>query len=429
MLLALLPAAGAFAQHEQHSPQEPSHHGDTIAPAHGADTAAHADAAHADAHAPAAGAAHEAPKPADVIMHHVLDNHDWHITDYPAGKDASGHTVYKGLALHLPWILYSSRDGLVFSGDAHGLLERGYAVYHDHAYALKPGAEVAEHVDAHGTLHMDKEHWAHFQEEHIDKSVTLLDFSITKTSFQMLLVAVVMLIVFSAVARAYKRNPTGAPKGIQSMFEPFVVFIRDEIAKPYLRDRYAPFLPYLLTLFFFIWFSNLLGLMPFNSNIAGNISVTAALAVLSFLIINFNGSRDYWKHIFAPPGVPSALRFTLMPVVEVIGVFTKPFALMIRLFANITAGHFMVLSLVSLIFILGKNGESLGGALGALPLSLIFTFAIFFLEMIVALIQAYIFTLLTAVFLGMAMESHDHDHGHAHGQDAAHEHAHGGAAH
>ncbi len=344
--------------------------------------------------------------PSATILDHVLDNHDWHITDIPAGKDEHGQTAYTPVALHLPWIFYSSRDGAVFTS-THDLLHKGYITYKENLYALRAGAEP--HLDAHGHLHLPEgETWDAFAAENVDKSVTVLDFSITKTSFQMLLISILMLIVFTSVARAYTRNKGKAPSGIQSLFEPIIVFIRDEIAKPYLGKKADGFMPYLLTLFFFIWFSNLLGLTPFNSNIAGNISVTAALAFLSFLIINFNGSKDYWMHIFAPPGIPNALRFTLMPIVEVIGVFTKPFALMIRLFANISAGHFMVLSLISLIFILGKSGESIGGALGAMPLSLIFTFAIFFLEMVVAIIQAYIFTLLTAVFLGMALESHDH---------------------
>lgn len=352
----------------------------------------------------------------EVILGHVLDTHDWHITDIPSGKDEHGHTHYTPVAIHLPWLFYSSRDGVVFTS-THHLGEKGYLAHKDKLYAMKAG--VHPHLDDHGHMHLEEGvTFAQWKAENVDVSVMVLDFSITKTSLQMLLIGIIMLLVFISVAKAYRRNQGKAPSGMQSLFEPIIIFIRDEVAKPYLKEKTPVFLPYLLSLFFFIWFSNLLGLTPLNSNIAGNISVTAALAFLTFLIINFNGSKDYWMHIFAPPGVPNALRFTLMPVVEVIGVFTKPFALMIRLFANISAGHFMVLSLVSLIFILGKGGQNIGGALGAMPLSLVFTFAIFFLEMIVAIIQAYIFTLLTAVFLGMAMESHDH-HEHAHDEHAA----------
>lgn len=402
-------ASPLFAQHgaDTHSPDS-SH----SAPAHPAEEA-HQDHTD-DTHAEASHGEEEGFDASEVILHHVLDNHDWHITDIPAGSDAQGHKRYAPIAIHLPWLFYSSRDGWVFSS-THDLMAKGYLPYHDKVYALKAGAE-APHADEHGEMHLSEADWEAYKAASVDAETKIYDFSITKTSLQMLIIGLLLTAVFLSVARSYRRNAGGAPKGMQSLFEPIIVFIRDEIAKPYLHHKADRFVPYLLTLFFFIWFANLLGLTPLNSNIAGNISVTAALAFLSFLIINFNGTKDYWQHIFAPPGVPTALRFTLMPVVEVIGVFTKPFALMVRLFANISAGHFMVLSLVSLIFILGKNGQSLGGALGAMPLSLLFTFAIFFLEMVVAIIQAYIFTLLTAVFLGMALESHDsHVHeGHGH---------------
>lgn len=346
----------------------------------------------------------------ETILHHVLDTHDWHITDIPSGKDEHGKTHYTPIALHLPWFFYSSRDGMVFVGSTEGLAEKGYMAHHDHLYPLKAGATPP--VDSHGHVSMDEKAFEEWEAENIDHHVSVYDLSITKASLHMIMVGIAMLLVFSAVARGYKRNAGKAPSGIQSAFEPIIVFIRDEVAKPYLHDKAARFLPYLLSLFFFIWFANLFGLTPFNSNVMGNISVTAALAVLTFLLINFNGTKDYWKHIFNTPGVPWVLKFgiPLMPIVEIIGVFTKPFALMIRLFANISAGHFMVLSLVCMIFILGKNGAQPGGAFGIMPLSFAFTTAIFVLEMVVAIIQAYIFTLLTTVFVGMALESHDDHH-------------------
>lgn len=346
----------------------------------------------------------------ETILHHVLDTHDWHITDIPSGKDEHGKTHYIPVALHLPWLFYSSRDGVQFVGSTEGLAEKGYMALHDHLYPLKAG--VTPPVDAHGHVDMDEKAFEEWEVENIDHHTSVYDFSITKASLHMIMVGIAMLLVFSAVARGYKKNAGKAPSGIQSMFEPIIVFIRDEVAKPYLHDKTSRFLPYLLSLFFFIWFSNLFGLTPFNSNVMGNISVTAALAVLTFLLINFNGTKDYWVHIFNTPGVPWVLKFgiPLMPIVEIIGVFTKPFALMIRLFANISAGHFMVLSLVCMIFILGKNGAQPGGAFGIMPLSFAFTTAIFVLEMVVAIIQAYIFTLLTTVFVGMALESHDDHH-------------------
>lgn len=345
----------------------------------------------------------------ETILHHVLDTHDWHITDIPAGKDEHGKTKYKAIALHLPWFFYSSKDGFVFSS-TEGLVEKGYLAHHDHVYALNEG--VTPPLDDHGHITLNEEEFTAWEESNIDHHATILDFSITKASLHMIMIGIVMLLVFNAVAKGYRKNAGKAPSGIQSFFEPIIIFIRDDVARPYLHEKASKFLPYLLSLFFFIWFANLFGLTPFNSNVMGNISVTAALAVLTFILINFNGTKDYWVHIFNTPGVPWALKFgiPLMPIVEIVGVFTKPFALMIRLFANISAGHFMVLSLISMIFILGKNGQQPGGAFGILPLSFAFTVAIFILEMVVAIIQAYIFTLLTSVFIGMAVESHDDHH-------------------
>lgn len=339
----------------------------------------------------------------EEILHHILDTHDWHITDIPTGTDEHGKTTYTPIALHLPWLFYSSRDGLVFAANSHALIEKGYAAHHEHLYALKESAHPE----------MDHGHLASWEEEWVDESVSVMDLSLTKTGLQMILIGLLLVWVFTSIARAYSRREGEAPKGMQSLFEPLIIFVRDEIAKEYLPKGFAiRFTPYLLTLFFFIWFANLFGLMPFNSNIAGNISVTAALAVLTFIITTAKGSKDYWIHIFNTPGVPAALKFVipLMPVVEIIGMFTKPFALAIRLFANISAGHFMVLSLISLIFIMGDAGEKAAGAFGIMPISILFTIVIFALEMIVAIIQAYIFTLLTAVFVGMAMETHDDHH-------------------
>lgn len=370
----------------------------------------HEDTAHTAQTSDHTPAGEDEFNPSEMILHHILDTHDWHITDIPTGKGS-----YAPVALHLPWLFYSSKDGLVFAGNTHALEEKGYLAHHDNLYALKSGAHppVVEGHDAHGV----DEHWLH---ENQDTAVKIVDLSITKTAFQMILVGLLLLLLFTAVARAFKKNEGGAPKGIQSLFEPLIVFIRDEVAKPHLGKDADRLLPYLLTLFFFIWFSNLFGLMPFNSNIAGNISFTAAVAVLTFLITQFNGTKDYWKHIFNPPGVPVALKFAipLVPFVEFVGLFTKPFALAVRLFANISAGHFMVLGLISLIFIMGKSGASIAGGFGIMPITILFTLVIFGLEMIVAVIQAYVFTLLTAVFVGLALERHDEHHH----DEAAHDH-------
>ena len=237
------------------------------------------------------------------------------------------------------------------------------------------------------------------------------DFSLTKTGLQILLVAILMFVVFMAVAKGYKKNEGKAPKGIQSFMEPVILFVREDIATPFLHGKHDRFMPYLLTLFFFIWFANLLGLTPFNSNIAGNTTITIMLSLLSFILILANSTKDFWAHIFWFPGVPLLVK-PLMMVVEILGLLTKPAALAIRLFANISAGHFMVLSLVSLIFILGDMGYNTTGAWSITPLSLIFGLFILGVEIIVAAVQAFVFAMLTAVFIGQSMETRGHDDHH-----------------
>ncbi|MEL6696719.1 MAG: F0F1 ATP synthase subunit A [Bacteroidota bacterium] len=371
--------------HDDHATHETQHEeGD-----HPTDEAKHEGGTHADTHH--SGDGHHTKKyvASEAILHHILDTHDWEIVEF-------GDTHVK---LTLPYFFYSSQDGFVFAANKEALKEKGYSVSHE-----KIVYGDAHHGDSHG------------HEGDHEKGPMIIDLSITKTSLQMIMIGLLLTIVFVAVAGAYSRREGEAPSGMQSFMEPIIVFIRDEVAKPYLGDKTMAFLPYLLTLFFFIWFANLFGLMPFNSNIAGNISVTAALAVMTFILTQVNGSKDHWKHVFNTPGVPWWLKFgiPLMPIVEFIGLFTKPFALAVRLFANITAGHFMVLGLISLIFIMGSvdqvPGVNTTGAFGIMPISVLFTIVIFMLEMIVAIIQPYIFTLLTAVFIGMAMESHDDHH-------------------
>ena len=321
----------------------------------------------------------------ELMFHHIKDSHDWHIADIPSGTNPDGTTHYLPIAIHLPWILYSSEKGLDFfflqghsdEEQAKSAEEKGYKYHHGEIHETTNGIKV-------------------------------IDFSITKTSLQMLIVAVLLIFLFKKSANQYNENPL--PKGFASFMEPIIVFVRDEVVKPYLGKNSERFFPYMLSLFFFIWFCNLLGLTPLNSNIAGNISVTAALALLSFLIINFNGTKDYWQHIFWFPGVSIPIKFIMLPV-ELVGVFTRPFALMMRLFANISAGHFMVLGLISLIFVFSK-GTSLGAGLGIAPLSIFFSLFILTLELLVAIVQAYVFTLLTCVFLGGALEEHHHEEAH-----------------
>lgn len=342
--------------------------------------------------------------PGQEMMHHVLDAHDWHLMDWPVESTEPGKKCYKPIGIHLPWIVYSAEHGLEFYGSTHSLDTIKYKIDPEHGTIhLKIKKDAPHHDDEHDD-HAEGEH-----ADHAHDAPAVLDFSPTKTVVQMFLVLLVAFFVFRAVAKGFQKNEGKAPKGIQSFFEPIITFIRDDVARNYLGDKAEKYTPYLLSLFFFIWFANLLGMTPFNSNIMGNISVTLVLSVFTFILIVVNGTKDYWQHIFAMPGVPKAMWLLITPI-EIFGMFIKPIALMIRLFANITAGHFMILALVSLIFILGKGGSNLAGSFGIMPLSVAFTIGIFMLEVIVGIIQAYVFTLLTAVFMGQALESHDHEH-------------------
>jgi F-type H+-transporting ATPase subunit a len=238
------------------------------------------------------------------------------------------------------------------------------------------------------------------------------DFSITKIVLAILMSTLLMILVFVSVARAYTRNRDKAPSGLQSLLEPLIIFIRDDIAKSSIGEKkYEKFMPFLLTVFFFIFFNNLFGLIPFfpgGANVTGNIAVTLVMAVFTFVITTINGNKHYWIDIINTPGVPWWLKFPvpLMPVVEIIGIITKPFVLMIRLFANITAGHIIVLGFVSLIFIFGAISAALG--LGVSIVSVAFMIFMNLLELLVAFIQAYVFTLLSALYFGLATIEPEH---------------------
>ncbi len=321
----------------------------------------------------------------EVLMHHILDTHDWHITDIPAGDKTIP------VAIHLPYIVYDSEQGLMFFS------------LHGHTYEEKK-EEVAK-------MGLDIDHYGHIKAPE-GSNKTVLDISITKTVLQIIIVGILMLLTFGFLSKKYKQNRTSAPKGIQNLFEVFIDFIRTDIVEQYFPGKSAKWGPLFLTIFFFIYFSNLVGLTPFGFNITGNISVTAALATMSFVLIQVNGSKDYWAHIFWFPGVPVPLKLLLM-VIELIGIFAKAFALAVRLFANIVGGHIMLISLIGLMFImyaLSGYAETTG-AFAMMPISVLFGLIIFTLEfLIVSPIQAYIFTLLTAVFISSAMETHDDHH-------------------
>jgi F-type H+-transporting ATPase subunit a len=232
-----------------------------------------------------------------------------------------------------------------------------------------------------------------------DTGKAVFDLSITKNVAMLLINAAVLLLVLIAVGRGYRSNKGKAPKGIQSFFEPVIVFVLDEIVKPNIARDHERYLPYMLTLFFFILFGNLLGLLPGAANLTGNIAVTLTLAVFTFIITNIKGNKNYWSHIFWTPGVPLPLRIVILPV-EIIGMFTKPFSLTIRLFVAITAGHIVLLSLLSLAFIMESIGVGLVSSLIVVFINLI--------EILVAVIQAYVFTLFSSLYIGMATAEAEH---------------------
>jgi len=314
---------------------------------------------------------------ASFIMEHVADSHEWHIL---TKKDGSS------VAIYLPVIIYDRESGFHFFSSrriAHGHSYNGFAIAHEGKYAGK-------------IIRVD-------QEGHHDGSKPPLDFSITKAVFGMLVAAVILLWLMLALARRYRKSGTVAPKGLQGVLEPVILFIRDDIAIPNIGDhKYAKFMPYLLTVFFFILINNLLGLIPifpFGANVTGNVNVTFVLALFTFLITQFSANRSHWRHVFAAPGVPFWLLPIMIPI-EIIGLFSKPFALMIRLFANITAGHIIVLSLVTLIFIFKSVAVA--------PVSIFFVLFMDCIELLVAFLQAYVFTLLSALFIGMATAEPEH---------------------
>lgn len=315
----------------------------------------------------------------ETILDHIKDEHGWHLW---------GHTT-----VPLPVILFTQNGVDVFSS-AHLINEHHEPVVYTSKNNYKTFEGKIKIVDAVGN---------------IDEAATkgLYDLSITKNVASMLLSVTLLLLVFLSVASAYKKTGvTTAPKGLQSFIEPLILFVRDDVAKPNIGAKYAKFMPFLLTIFFFILINNLFGLIPIfpgAANVSGNIAFTFTLAFFTLIIVNINGNKDYWKHIFWMPGVPVPMKIFLLPI-ELIGVFTKPISLMIRLFANITAGHILVLSLICLIFIF----KSVVTAAVAVP------FAVFIgaIELLVAFLQAFIFTLLASLYIGSAIEEHHHHEAH-----------------
>ena len=315
-----------------------------------------------------------------VIMHHIADSHEWHFFDY---VNAEGEEVHG--TLPLPVILWNDGKLDIFSSAKFHNPEHKYGeyiMYHDKIYLANENGELD------------------FDEAHHPTNATPLDISLTKNVLNMLLAFFICLFVFIKVGRFYKKHGAVAPKGLAKFVEPLVVFVRDEIALVNIGEKHhRKFVPYLLSLFFFIWINNMLGLFPGGANVSGNIAVTMVLAVLTLIITNINGNKHYWGHIFWMPGVPTPVKLILAPI-ELVGIVTKPFALMVRLFANMTAGHTIILSLISLIFIF----KSIWMA----PASVALTLFIYVIKVLVALLQAYIFALLTALFIGQAVDEGHH---------------------
>ncbi len=307
------------------------------------------------------------------IMHHVKDSHEWHFATF--GE--------KHITLPLPVIVYSSDRGLeIFSSS-------DFQNHETHAFG-EEYAHEGYYIDEHD--HLGRVDGASF-----------IEFSITKNVVMLFIVLIFVGWFALSAAGHYKKNGAVAPKGAAAIIEPIVIFVRDEIAKKTIGAQYKRFVPYLITLFLFIWFGNLLGLIPGAANLTGNIAVTMVLAVLTFIVTNVNGNKDYWKHVFMTPGVPPLMLLIIVPV-EIIGLFTKPFALMVRLFVAITAGHIVILGFIALAFIFESYAIGVASTLMVTFINLI--------ELLVATIQAYVFTLFSAMYIGGAVAEHAHDDHH-----------------
>ncbi len=322
------------------------------------------------------GSKNEKFNPGEMIMHHIIDSHEWHILDW---KEHS-------ISIPLPIIIFHEGKGLksfMSSKFNHGKTSYG-------GYKMDHGKIVA--VDSSGSINKEE-------------TQKLWDFSITKNVFSLFFSIIIMLIVFLRISKTYIRNANQTPRGFQGFLEIMILFVRDDIAKPSIGNKhYKKYMPFLLTVFFFIWLNNLLGLIPLfpgGANLTGNIAVPMILAAMVFIITILSAKKTYWQHIFAMPGVPKPVLLILTPV-EIMGMLLKPFVLMIRLFANITAGHIIILSFFSLIFIFGEI--NLGAGYGASIMSVAFVIFMSFLEILVAFLQAYVFTLLSAIYFGNAVE-------------------------
>ena len=361
----------------------------------------------------------EAFNPSNFIIHHIADAHEIHL--------------WGDVHIPLPIIVYTAEHGLdVFMSSAfeghgdvrfaerpsgvtyelshgHIAVAEGHADHghDDHAHDNHAGHDHGDH--AHDD-HAHDDHAAHDHEDHGHHGPVVYDLSITKSIFGMLLMLGLMVVLFGRMAGSYKNRQGQAPTGMTNALEPLVLFLRDEIAIPNIgKEKADKFLPFLMTVFFFIFFANLLGLVPFigGFNVTGTLGITMVLASLVFLITTLNGNKHYWGHLFWPPGVPLFVMPIIIPI-EIVGMFLKPIVLMIRLTANISAGHIIILSFVSLILIFGKGGEAMAAGYGIGIFSTAFMIFMYCLELLVAFLQAFVFTLLAAIYFGEATHEAHH---------------------
>ncbi|WP_420552137.1 F0F1 ATP synthase subunit A [Tenacibaculum aiptasiae] len=334
----------------------------------------------------------------DYIKHHLADSHDFAFYSYTNDAGERKHVGFplpvivktsKGIKFFMSSKFHHNDDGTVIvdAGDVK------LVKIHSKIYELNEGAtEVA----------FDETH-------HATNAHKVLDFSITKSVFGMLFAGLLMFLGFNSLAKGYKKG--AIPTGVGRVLEPLVLYVRDEIARPNIGEKkYKRFMPYLLTVFFFIWILNLLGLTPLGFNVTGQIAVTACLAIFTLVVYISSGTKDFWMHTLWMPGVPVVLR-PILAIIELVGfILIKPFSLLVRLFANITAGHFVVMSLIALMMTL----KAQFGGVASTGISLVLTLFISVIEILVAFLQAFIFTMLSALFIGMAVEEHDHEHADAH---------------
>jgi F-type H+-transporting ATPase subunit a len=366
ILCSVLFSAGIFSVHAKDSDPKETHHEE-------------------------ANAIDEDDEIAEYILHHIKDAHDFHLFSY---NDSHGERKHVGFGL--PIIVKTSDGFRFFSSSEFHHDDSGHVIVEKEGVSLVKYHEKIYELDKGQTeIHFDEDH-------HPDNAHAVLDFSITKSVFGMLLVFTLLIFWFRRLAAQYKKS--SIPTGFSRILEPLVIYVRDEIAKPNIGEKqYKKFIGFLMTVFFFIWVSNLLGLMPFGFNITGQIAVTFSLALFTYIITHFSANKDYWKHIFWMPGVPIPMKIILAPI-EFLGTLTKPFALMVRLFANISAGHIVVMSIIAI----GITLRSTMGVFGASALSFALSLFITIIELLVAFLQAYIFTMLSALFIGMAVEEHEH---------------------